>query len=179
MVSDYGILEVIRKHRVDVRSKAKALVRAAYKVGGEVLLVAGAIFAAAVLSSLPPPPKALAGLGKPAAHTGPGPVTSVINRNGYRLEFHVDPNRVGVTNEFAVRVLRNGKPVDGLGVTATFAMLDMDMPTQSYTLPEHESGVYEQTKPALVMVGHWGLTFEFQPAGGEPFTVVIEDRANG
>jgi copper transport protein len=149
-------------------------------VGGEALLVAGAIFAAAVLSSLPPPSKALAALGKPAAHTGPGPVTSVVSRGGYRLEFHVDPNRVGVTNRFAVRILRGGKPVDGMGVTATFAMLDMDMPTQSYSLPEHgTSGLYERTKPALVMVGHWGLTFQFQPRRGAPFSVVIEDRANG
>jgi hypothetical protein len=77
------------------------------------------------------------------------------------------------------RVLRCRKPVHGFGVTATFAMLDMDMPTQSHTLPEHGSGVYEQTKPALVMVRHRGLTFEFQPAHGAPFTVVIEDRANG
>jgi copper transport protein len=161
----------------DVGAGAARLLRRL--VSGEVLLVAGAIFAAAVLSSLPPPSKALAGLGKPAAHTGPGPVTSVVNRNGYRLEFHVDPNRVGVTNQFAVRVLRGGKPVDGLGVTATFAMLDMDMPTQSYTLPDHGDGLYEQTKPALVMVGHWGLTFEFQPAHGPPFSIVIEDRANG
>jgi copper transport protein len=148
-------------------------------VGGEVLLVAGTVFAAAVLSSLPPPSRALAGLGKPAAHTGPGPVTSVVNRSGYRLEFHVSPNRVGVTNEFAVRILRGGKPVQGMGVTATFAMLDMDMPTQSYTLPEHGSGLYERTKPALVMVGRWGFTFQFQPTHGAPFSVVIEDRANG
>jgi copper transport protein len=148
-------------------------------VTGEALLVTGTIFAATVLSSLPPPSNALASLGKPAAHTGPGPVTSVVKQNGYTFQFHVDPNRVGVTNEFAVRVLRGGKPVHGLGVTATFAMLDMDMPTQSYTLPEHGNGLYERTKPALVMVGHWGLTYEFQPAHGEPFSVVIEDRANG
>ncbi|HEY6835035.1 MAG TPA: Stp1/IreP family PP2C-type Ser/Thr phosphatase [Gaiellaceae bacterium] len=35
MVSDDGILEEIRKHRTDVRSAAKALVRAANKGGGE------------------------------------------------------------------------------------------------------------------------------------------------
>jgi copper transport protein len=148
-------------------------------VGGEALLIAGIVLAAAVLSSLPPPAKALAGLGKPAATTGPGPVTSVVERNGYRLEFHVQPNRVGVTNDFAVRVIRSGKPVHGLGVTATFTMLDMDMPTQSYALAEHGGGLYERTAPALVMVGRWAFTFEFTPSHGSPFDVIVVDHANG
>ena len=148
-------------------------------VGGEAVLVGSAVFAAAVLSSLPPPAKALASLGTPAARTGPGPVTSVVDQNGYRLEFHVDPNRVGVANDFAVRILRGGRPVDRVGVTATFTMLDMDMPALSYTLPEHGRGLYERTEPALVMVGHWGLRFDFEPPHGAPFTVVIVDRANG
>jgi len=148
-------------------------------VGGEAVLVAATIFAAAVLSSLPPPAKALAGLGKPAASTGPGPVTSVVNANGYRLELHVRPNRVGVANAFAVRIMRGGRPVHRMGVTATFTMLDMDMPTQSYALAERAGGLYERTAPALVMVGRWGLTFQFAPSGGAPFEVTVIDRANG
>jgi copper transport protein len=148
-------------------------------VGGEAVLVAGTIFAAAVLSSLPPPAKALAQLGKPAAHVGPGPVASVVSRNGYRLELHVEPNRVGVSNDFAVRILRGGRPVHGVGVTATFTMLDMDMPTLSYTLPERGNGLYERSEPALVMVGHWAFTFDFEPPHGAPFTVLVVDRANG
>ncbi len=148
-------------------------------VGGEALLVAAALFAAAVLSSLAPPAKALAHLGSPNAHTGPGPVTSVVDMNGYRLEFHVQPNKVGVTNDFAVRILRGGTPVSGLGVTATFTMLDMEMPTLSYTLPEHGAGLYERIAPALVMVGRWAFTFDVDPPHGAPFRVLIVDRANG
>jgi hypothetical protein len=29
------------------------------------------------------------------------------------------------------------------------------------------------------MVGRWGLTFEIAPPDGQPFTVVLVDRANG
>jgi copper transport protein len=148
-------------------------------VGGEAVLVAGAIFAAAVLSSLAPPAKALAHLGKPDAHTGPGPVTSVVNANGYRFEFQVQPNKVGVANDFAVRVLRGGKPVHGLGITATFTMLDMEMPTLSYTLPERGDGLYGRNAPALVMVGRWAFAFDVQPTHGAPFRVLLVDRANG
>ena len=72
------------------------------------LLVAAAVAVAAVLSSLPPPPKALAAIGGASAHTGPGPVTKVVSEHGYRLEFHVTPNRAAVPNQFAVRIDRGG-----------------------------------------------------------------------
>ena len=145
----------------------------------ETLLVAGAVFAAALLSSLPPPPRALAGIGSPSAHTGPGPVTSVVQSNGYRLEFHVDPNRVGLANDFAVRISRGGAPVEGATVTATFTMLDMEMPTQTYALADKGGGLYERGASALVMVGRWGLAFSVTPPGRPPFQVLLFDRADG
>jgi copper transport protein len=148
-------------------------------VSVEVLLVAAAIGVAAVLSSLPPPPKALASIGAASAHTGPGPVTQVVNENGYRLEFHVTPNRAAVPNEFAVRIDRGGRPVRGADVTATVTMLDMEMQQQSYKLSEVSPGLYEHSAPALVMVGHWGLSFTIAPKGATPFTVLLVDRANG
>ncbi len=148
-------------------------------VGGEALLVAAIVAAAAVLSSLPPPARALAGLGKPAATTGPGPVTSVVEAGGYRLELSVEPNRVGVANQVGVRILRGGRPVDGLGVTATFTMLDMDMPNQTYALAARGGGLYERSLPALVMVGRWGLRFELTPPRGTPFDVLVVDHASG
>src|SRR5207249_773663 len=61
--------------RPEVGTAAALLLRRL--VSGEVLLVTGALFAAAILSGLPPPPKALANLGKAAATVGPGPVTAV------------------------------------------------------------------------------------------------------
>ncbi len=148
-------------------------------VGVEAVLVAGAVLAAALLSSLPPPPKALAGLAKPSAHTGPGPVATVVNRNGYRLELRVTPNRAATQNEFSVRITHNGVPVRGADVVATFTMLDMEMPSQSDRLAETQPGTYVRSAPALVMVGHWGLSFQVQPRGGQPFSVLLLDRAGG
>ena len=160
----------------DVPAAARLLRRL---VGVEAALVAGTVFAAAILSSLPPPPKELASLGKPSAHTGPGPVASAVDVAGYRVELRVNPNKAAVSNEFAVQVTRDGKPVRGATVIATFTMLDMEMPAQGYRLAEASPGLYEHSAPALVMVGHWGLTFEVEPPGKQPFSVTIVDRANG
>ena len=148
-------------------------------VSVEVLLVASAVAVAGVLSSLPPPPKALAEIGGASAHTGPGPVTRVLTQHGYTLAFHVTPNRAAVPNDFAVRIERNGRPVTGADVTETFTMLDMEMQQQAYKLSESSPGLYEHSAPALVMVGHWGLSFAITPPGGTPFTVLLVDRANG
>ena len=148
-------------------------------VSGESLLIAGAVLAAAVLSSLPPPSKALASIGGSAVRVGPGKVQQVMNRNGYRLEFLLDPNKAAVENQFALRITRNGKPVRGADVTTTFAMLDMEMGQQGYHLSEARPGVYEHSAPALVMVGHWGLSFQIAPPGRRPFTVLLVDKANG
>ena len=148
-------------------------------VSVEVLLVAAAIAVAAVLSSLPPPPKALATIGGATAHTGPGPVAEVVMKDGYRLEFRVTPNRAAAPNEFAVRIDHGGRPVTGVDVTATVTMLDMEMQQQSYKLSEASPGLYEHSAPALVMVGHWALSFAIARPGGTPFTILLVDRANG
>src|SRR5207302_4811444 len=133
-------------------------------VAGEVVLVSSAVVAAAVLSSYPPPPKALASLGALTATAGPGPVTEVVERNGSRVDVRVSPNKVAVPDEYTVRLTRNGAPVRGATIIATFTMLDMEMPTQAYRLAERSPGVYAHSSEALVMVGRWGLTFQVQPA---------------
>ena len=148
-------------------------------VTGEVLLVVAVIFAAGVLSSLAPPSKALAAVGRGSVRVGPGPVTKVVNRDGYRLEFQVSPNRAAVPNGFAVRITKDGDPVRHADVTTTFAMLDMEMGQQGYHLPETSPGVYRLSVPALVMVGHWGLTFDIRLRGGPQFDVVLVDKASG
>jgi copper transport protein len=148
-------------------------------VSTEAVLVTAIVFAAAVLSSLPPPSKALASVSSASAHVGPGPVTSTVTRNGYRLRMSVSPNRAALPNSFAVSVTRNGKPVRRADVLLTFAMLDMEMQNQEYRLTETSPGVYSRATPALVMVGHWGLTFDVTPKGGKPLNVLLVDRANG
>lgn len=148
-------------------------------IDGEVVLVIAAVCVAAVLSSLAPPSKALAAIDSSSGKVGPGPVSRVVDEHGYRLELRVTPNRAAVPNDFQVRITRNGAPVRGAQVTATFTMLDMEMPQQSYALAESSPGVYRRASPALVMVGHWGLSFEIVARGAAPFTVLLVDRASG
>jgi copper transport protein len=64
-------------------------------------------------------------------------------------------------------------------VTLTFAMLDMEMPNQEYRLTETRPGIYTRKAPALVMVGHWGLTFTIAPKGASAFTARVVDHATG
>ena len=143
-------------------------------VAGETVLVAGAIAAAAVLTSLAPPPKALAGLGSVAAHTGPGAIAETFEQNGDKIVLHVSPNRAAVPNDFSVQLTRNGQPVRGADVTLRFTMLDMEMPSQEYALAETAPGTYAKSLPALVMVGRWGLALGINGA-----TTTIVDRAGG
>jgi copper transport protein len=148
-------------------------------VGGETLLVAGAVLAAAILTSLPPPSKALAEVGKAAARVGPGAVQKTVHANGYTLALQVSPNQAAVPNDFALRLTRGGQPVHGADVSVSFAMLDMEMGEQAYQLSETEPGLYAHSAPALVMVGHWGLDFTITPPGGRAFDVLVVDRAAG
>jgi copper transport protein len=148
-------------------------------VSGETLLVLAAVATAAVLSSLAPPSKALAQAGSATARLGPGPAATTVERDGYRLEFRIAPNRAAVPNSFAVQVSRGGSPVRGARVTASFEMLDMEMQQQAYQLEETAPGLYSRSAPALVMVGHWGLTFRIEPPGKPPLSVFVLDRAGG
>ena len=145
---------------------------------GEVVLVAAAVLAAGVLTSLAPPARALADIGKPSAKVGPGPVRQAVDRLGYRFDLRVDPNRAAVRNDFAVRVTRAGQPVDGARLTATLTMLEMEMGSQQYALAGAGDGLYRRAAPALVMVGRWGLSFRFEPPGRAPVDVVVIDRVS-
>ena len=148
-------------------------------VQGEIVFVAGALFAAAVLTSLPPPASALARVKNIAARVGPGPVSTVLTKGAYRVRVSVSPNKAAIANAFTVRVTRDGKPVPGVQVVSRFDMLDMEMGEQSYQLRELRPGTFSKTVPALVMVGHWGLQFEVTPPGAQPFVVTLLDKASG
>jgi len=148
-------------------------------VQGEIVFVAAALFAAAVLSSLAPPSSALAKVQNVAARVGPGPVTATVSKSPYKVRVQVTPNRAAVPNAFSLELTRNGKPVPGAEVITKFDMLDMEMGEQSYRLREQRPGVFSKSAPALVMVGHWGLQFEVTPPGGKPFVVTLLDKASG
>jgi len=165
------------KERPELGPPAASLLRRL--VTGEAVIVACAVFAAAVLSSLPPPAKALAEVGSAVAHVGPGKVVQVVQKNGYTIKVLVSPNRAAVPNSFALQLTKGGAPVPGADVTLQFAMLDMQMANQEYQLAETAPGLYTRPAPALVMVGHWALTYTITPKGGEPFTVLVVDHATG
>jgi copper transport protein len=148
-------------------------------VSGEIVLVTGALFAAAVLTSLPPPASALARVKDISARVGPGPVSTVVTKGPYRVHVRVTPNRAAVQNNFSVTVTKNGKPVPGAQVITKFDMLDMQMGEQSYRFDERAPGTFSKAAPALVMVGHWGLQFEVTPPGAQPFIVTLLDKAGG
>jgi copper transport protein len=145
----------------------------------EVVLVSATVLAAMVLSSLPPPAKALAEVGQASAHVGPGAIDQTFHHRGYTVHVHVDPNRAAQPSTFTLNLSQGGTPVTDASVVLQFAMLDMEMGTQSYTMPQSTPGTYVRTTPALVMVGHWGVSFEIQPKGGAPFTIIVIDHAEG
>ena len=148
-------------------------------VSGEVVLVTAAVFVAALLSSLAPPSQFLGEEGAALAKVGPGPVAAVVHEAGYTLKVVVSPNKAAAPNDFALQISKGGKPVQGATVTLTFAMLDMEMGNQEYALSETSPGVYSHPAPALVMVGHWGLSFQVTPKSGLPFTTLVVDQASG
>jgi copper transport protein len=148
-------------------------------VAGETFLVTAAVFVAAVLSSLAPPPPAFALQNSALAQVGPGHVAQTVRRAGYVLQVLVSPNKAAAPDSFALRITKNGAPVRHANVTLAFNHLEMQMPQQEYQLTETRPGFYSRAAPALIMVGKWSLAFNITPAAGAPFTALIVDQADG
>jgi copper transport protein len=148
-------------------------------VTGEAVLVGGAVFVAALLSSLAPPPPAFALQDSALAQVGPGQVARTVSQAGYKLAILVSPNKAAAPDSFAVRITRNGQPLRHANVTLTFNHTEMEMPQQEYQLTETQPGVYARSAPALIMVGAWSLAFQITPPGGPPFTATVIDEAEG
>ena len=104
------------------------------------MIVAGAVFTAAVLSSLAPPPPAFALQNSALAQVGPGRVAATVHRAGYRLQVLVSPNKAAAPDSFSLRITHGGKPVRGATVTLAFNHLEMEMPQQEYALREITPG---------------------------------------
>ena len=65
----------------------------------------------------------------------------------------------------------------GADVTASLAMLDMEMGQRRPIAWRRRPPAFSRTRrPALVMVGHWGLAFEIQPPGSSPSTSCSSTR---
>jgi copper transport protein len=146
---------------------------------GESALLVGAVVAAAILTSLAPPSSALAKLGKTDAHVGPGVVAQTFTRDGVRIQVGIRPNRAAIDNAFALHLQRGGKPVRHALVTAQLDMLDMSMQQQAYTLAEVSPGVYQRSRPAFVMVGHWLLGYTIEIPGHKAIQLQVVDKAGG
>jgi copper transport protein len=169
-------LMAAREHTERGESASRLLSRL---VSGETILVGGAVFVAALLSSLAPPPPSFALQSSALAHVGPGRVARTVTHNGYKLQVLVSPNKAAAPDSFALRITKDGQPVRGAAVTLTFNHTEMQMPQQEYQLKEVSPGVYSRSAPALVMVGRWALSFQITPPGGAPFSALILDQANG
>jgi copper transport protein len=148
-------------------------------VSGETVLVAGAVFVAALLSSLAPPPPAFALQDTALAQVGPGAVAKTVTQAGYELKILVSPNKAAAPDSFAVQITHDGRPLRHANVTLTFNHTEMEMPQQEYQLTETRPGVYSRSAPALIMVGPWSLAFQITPPGGRPFTATVIDEAEG
>jgi copper transport protein len=148
-------------------------------ISGEALLITCAVFAAAVLSSLAPPPPAFALQNSALANVGPGRVVETVKQDGYVLQVLVSPNKAAAPNSFALRITKNGQPVRAANVTLTFNHTEMQMPQQEYQLAETRPGLYTHAAPALVMVGKWALAFQITPKSAPPFSALILDQADG
>ncbi len=169
-------LAAAREHTERGESASRLLSRL---VSGETVLVGGAVFVAAVLSSLAPPPPSFALQNSAVAKVGPGRVVRTVERNGYTLQVLISPNKAAAPDSFALRITKGGRPVRGATVTLAFNHTEMQMPQQEYELKEVSPGVYSRSAPALVMVGKWGLSYQIAPPGGAPFTALIVDQADG
>ena len=106
-------------------------------------------------------------------------MTQTVERNGYTLGVRVTPNRAAQPNTFALALTRDGKPVTGADVTATFAMLDMEMGQQAYALRRRRPACTRTPRRRSSWSGTGGITFDVEPPGGQPFDVLLVDRANG
>ena len=77
-------------------------------LGGELVIVTGAVFTAALLSSLAPPPPAFALQNSALATVGPGRVVQTVEHAGYRLQVLVSPNKAAAPDSFALRITHGG-----------------------------------------------------------------------
>ena len=136
------------------------------------LLLAGALVLAACGGDPAPRPARAV-----TDHVGPGPVAHTVAHGAYRVRLQLTPNRPAAKNHLAVRVTEHGRPVAGAKVTASFAMVAMNMGSWAYRLRERSAGLYAHKTAAPIMAGDWRLGVKVLPPDGAAFTVHVVDRA--
>lgn len=129
----------------------------------------GSVASAASLAPTPPPmPVRL--------DVGPGPVTAVLRKQGYRLELSVSPNRLGSRQRISIELEKAGRAVDRARIIVSFTSLEMAMGALTGHLPQVAHGRYANQGPVLTMLGRWRLRIEVVPKGERAFDVSVVDR---
>jgi len=97
--------------------------------------------------------------------------------SGLSIAATLTPNRASGPIGLSLRVLRDGRPLDGAQVRVGFSMPSMDM-FNAYTaeLSASAGGRYGATIPVLGMSGRWSLRIDVTPRSGPALTVTINDR---
>ena len=94
-------------------------------------MVVGVVFAAAVLSSLAPPPPAFALRTRRSRKVGPGPRRAEHQPRRLRLQVLVSPNKAAAPGLVRAADHPERPPVRGANVTLLFNHLEMEMPSRS------------------------------------------------
>ena len=102
-----------------------------------------------------------------------------VHQDGYTLQVLVSPNKAVAPNSFALKLTKNGVPVRGADVTLGFTSSTCRWPTRNTSSPRRRPASTPHPAPALVMVGHWALSFNVTPKNGPPFTALVVDHATG
>ena len=144
---------------------------------GETALLAGAVVAAAILTSIAPPSARARRAARPTPRSARAP-SPAFTRNGVRIQVGIQPNRAPSTTPSRCASRRRQARAQR-AVTAELDMLDMSMQQQAYTLAEVSPGVYERSRPALVMVGHWLLDYTIEIPGHKAIKLQVVDKADG
>ena len=148
-------------------------------VGAEIVLVAAIIFAAAVLSSLPPPAKALARVGGATAHVGPGPrgAHGRAERLHARAQRHAEPGRA--PNTFALVDHEGRQPVTGAERDRRLRDAGHGDGRAGVRLSEIRAGRVHAFGAGARHGRPLGDQVPRRAAGRQPFDVLLVDRANG
>ena len=106
-------------------------------------------------------------------------MTETVEPRRLQPRISITPNRAASPSQFSVTITRGGQPVTGATVIAHFAMLDIEDGTAGIHAHRESARHLQQVGAALVMAGHWGLSFDVEPTGAAAFTVILVDKAEG
>ena len=146
------------------RRAASSSGRAPGWIAAEALLATAVIFAAAVMTGLPPA-TAAGTAGSSIANEGAAPLALSTTADGWQFDTRVTPGRIG-SNVFDVTVTApNGQNLAGASAALDFAPPGGGAASQ-LALAQTSPGLFAGTGAMLNQPGAWQLTVSLAPAGG-------------